>query len=622
MKKVIKGNLAGYFCQDCLEQISNVKVLFYLSERKNQDIAIRKGAFGLLSPDTVKDKRKRLVGEGVTDEKGNFTVELNKNYKKGDLEFDFECQTVPKLPHRVNKFPSRHFHAETFTPKWEHETNNQDIQLCTYSYVVVSKWWCLIRGEFFDAWVICGRLLNCKTGVPIKGAKVTAMDADLLTDDNLGSDVTDANGYFRIDYASIKFKQTFLSPWINLETDPGLPISFESGPDVYFKAELADVILVDEGKDDARKNVGYCLCATLCSEINVVDPNDPNFPSAWTGIGDTFSASFGTNPYDFDVNGFAGINKSVLYSVIRLTGQAALRSASNNPIEYRFKISNVTTPNGGVSPNDADFDKIIGVTPGLFAKSLVLKLTKKIIGPSNNEIFVYSDQSDFDSNGWFDANKAIDRALIDSGLTPSSLSLYNIIEEDTLISLDTRALTTATNVPDTIKPSESIGAGNIIPEEKFAIRFEIREVINKAANQFNTIPGSGKTLNAVVMNNNPIFMKLSIAELEASSLCSPISGTVHAKYTVYHPYLVSANLRLNNNSLTVNRYIDDGVLPAPPTSVTTSNELINASAKLNNPPNDMTKCTYSLKLRARSRLHNGDNGISTQGPVEQLFFYE
>ena len=622
MNNVIKGNLSGYLCDECLENISNVKIRFYTPTNNSIAVAThQKTAITLLTEKQIKAKERYLIGEGITDELGNYEIVLNENYKEGSIEFDFECSTVPKSLHDKNKFPSRQFYVTTFNPEWSFN-DNQDVQLASYSYVLSAKWWCFIRGTLFDAWVICGRLLNCKTGQPITGARITAMDADLITDDKLGSVVTNSTGHFRIDYTSTTFKQTFLSPWINVETDPGLPIRFQSGPDVYFKAELAGTMLVNETKQNARKNVGYCLCVNLCSEVNVVDPNDPTFPSAWTGIGDTFSASFGTNPYDFDVDGFAGSEKYALYSNIRLTGQAALKSAGGNPIEYRFVISDVTTPNGGPSPADSNFTKIIGVTPGLFVPGLILKLTKKIAGPSNNEIFVNSKQSDFDTDGWFDANKAIDRTLIEHGLTPADLSLYNIIEEDTLLTLNTNALTSAPNVSNTVLPGQNVPNADKIPVEKVAIRFEIREVINKATNQFAVVPGSGKTLNSVVMNNNSVYMKLSIAELEATTLCTPINGTVHAKYTVYHPYLTYTRLHLKNNSATVNRTINDGVLPLAPNFTPASDEVTNNNSQLNNPPNDMTRCTYTLKLTARSRLHNGDNAISTQGPVEQLFFYD
>src|SRR3954453_16010081 len=79
----------------------------------------------------------------------------------------------------------------------------------------------------FGAWVICGMVTDCKTGVAIAGVKVRAFDADWLQDDDLGSGTTDGAGKFRIDYLPIDFKQTPLSPLISFE--------LIGGPDIYFK---------------------------------------------------------------------------------------------------------------------------------------------------------------------------------------------------------------------------------------------------------------------------------------------------------------------------------------------------------------------------------------------------
>lgn len=620
MKNIFKGTLKGYLCEECSELLSKVEVLLYLPYREdvvNTAVANPKETFHLVTKDEAKKREKFLIAKATTDELGNFEFNIDEKYMNAAFDIDFVCGTVPpNFPKPKGGEPIQ-FHITTLLPEWR---SNPDLgyNFFNWEYPISAKWWCYIKGYYFDVWTICGQLLNCETQTPIPNAKVTAYDADFLTDDNLGTTTTDSNGHFKIYYNSAKFKQTFLSPWINLETDPGPGLTFQSGPDVYFKAELAGSTLINETKADARKNVPYCLCVTLCSKINVVDPGNPNFPSAWTGFGKLFSSSYGSGIHDFDVDGFAGPSKYVLSGTVALTGQAALKSAANRAIEYRFLISDVTTPNGGAAPAIGNFTKIIGVSPNLFVPSVILKLTRKVFSPSNNEIFVTSDQSDFDSQGWFDANKSIDRALINAGLTVADLNLYNIIEDDTLISLNTAALTTAPNVLNTAaNAGQPIPSGSKIPVEKFAIRFEIRESVTNAS-----ISGSGKTLNSVIMNNNPVFMKLAIQELETNGLCSPINGDLHAKYTVYHPYLASSSLHLNNNSLTVNRDINDGILPLAGNINIAINEKTNNSSKLNNPPADMTRCTYSLKLYARARLSDGDFYWSDSGPVEQIFFYE
>lgn len=622
MKYLFKGSLCGFLCDDCREPLAGMEVLIYLPWQKERvaetAVADVKDTFRLVSKEEAASRKDLLIAKAITDEQGNFEFEVDEKYSKTAFDIDFTCGTVPRVPPRPRKEPLQ-FHLTTIYPQWRNAaaTANESV-FFKWEYCLSAKWWCYIRGHYFDAWVICGHLRNCDTGKPIANASVTAWDADFLTDDNLGTAVTDANGHFRIDYTSIQFKQTFLSPWINVETDPGPGLTFQSGPDVYFKAVLGSVVLINETKRDARKNVGYCLCVNLCSKVHVGDPDD-TFPSAWTGIGQAFNITTGVGPSDFDVNGYAGgSSKYALFSHIRLTGQAAAQTAAGNPIEYRFLVSNVTTPNGGPAPAVANFTKIVGVTPGLFVPGKVAKLTKKVFPYPDYDVI--SDQSDFDADGWFDINHAINRTVTALG---EPLSNFWFIDEDTLITMNTTVLTTAPNVPaGAAAVGNPVPVANKIPIEKFAIRFEIREVVNKPLNQFNVITGSGKTLNSAVMNNNPVFMKLAITELEASGLCTPISGNVHAKYTVYHPHLASSSLHLNNNSYTVNKNVTDGFLTLSGNTNPAIDGGANNSLQLNANPNDLTRCTYALNLYARARLHNGDNAISDSGPVQQLFFYD
>ncbi len=619
MKYYFKGNLCGFLCEECREPLAGMEVLLYLPWQKESvaqtAVADVKDTFRLVSKEEAASRKELLIAKTKTDEFGNFQFELDEKYSKTVFDIDFVCGTVPRVPPKPRKEPLQ-FHLTTIYPQWRNVTEGENV-FYKWEYCLSAKWWCYIRGYYFDAWVICGHLRNCDTGTAIANASVTAWDADFLTDDNLGTTVTDANGHFRIDYTSIQFKQTFI-PWLHVETDPGPGLTFQSGPDVYFKAVLGSITLIDEKKADCRKNVGYCLCVNLCSKIHVGNPDD-SFPSAWTGIGGAFNITTGIGPKDFDANGYAGgSSKYALYSVINLTGQAAAKAVSGNPIEYRFLVSSVTTANGGPAPALANFTKIVGVTPGLFVAGSVAKLTKKVFPFPDYDVI--SDQSDFDADGWFDINNALSRTAT---LLGEPLSNFWFTDMDPLIAMDTRVLTTAADVPSAAASvGNPVPVGNKIPSEKFAIRFEIREVVNKPLNQFNVITGSGKTLNSAIMNNNSMFMKLSVAELEATGLCTPINGTVHAKYTVYHPHLASSSLHLNNNSFTVNKNVTDGFL----TLSANTNPLVdggaNSSLQLNANPNDLTRCTYALKLYARARLHNGESPISDSGPLEQLFFYD
>ena len=611
MSYLFKGNLRGQICEDCTESLSGIEVLLYTPWKRNNETEVEtngKDNFRIVSQEEARVREKLLVAKTTTDAHGNFSFEINEEYQRGAFDIDIICHTVPFAVKKPDSKQALQLHLTTIIP----------IQIEYWNFTIPHKIWCNIRGKYFDAWVICGHLRNCETNKPIVNASVTAWDADFLTDDNLGTATTDANGHFRIDYTSATFKKTFLSPWINAETDPGLPLRFQSGPDVYFKATLAGETLIDETKDDARKNVDYCLCVNLCSKINVIDVNE-TFDSSWTGFGDSFSASYGTGVQDFDAEGYAGAGKHVLYSVVALTGQAPLKAASGNRIKYRFLISDVTTPNNAASPADANFTKIIGVTPGLFAASQVLKLDKKVHTGTLDELPVFSDATDFDADGWFDATNAIERTLVNNGYAISDLSLFKIIDSDTLLSLNTTALTSQPNVPDA-PAGVPVSVANQIAIEKVAIRFQIGELMSNGT--INIQPSNGKTLNSVIMNNNPAYLKLAITELENSNLCTPINGAVHAKYTVYHPHLQSFKMTIRKNSSIIPDNITDGTfMPLTNNTDPTKTGHANSNLQIDNQV-ALVRCTYIVKLYAHTRLHNGRNQQGQFGPVEQLFFYD
>lgn len=617
MKYIIKGNLCGMLCEKSHEAIYPAEVLLYQSWQQDKvlenTVANTKDTFRFVEIDEAKKREKLLIARTKTDEQGYFELLVDEKFSKTAFDIDFVCGTVPRTPPKPPKKNPIQFHLSTFYPQWKVDRNEETF-LFRWDYCLPSRWWCYIRGHYFDAWVIIGILRNCETKKPIANATIKAYDADLFTDDYLGSATTDSNGYFRIDYTSAQFKVNFIP--LNVETDPG-SFTFSSGPDVYFKAEIGGTVLINETSANRRNNVGYCLCVDLCSKVNVGDTEDP-FPSAWTGIGNAFNVSFGGNPDDFDADGHAGSGKYALFGNIRLTGQAAAKTVAGNPVEYRFLVSDVTTPNGGGAPALSNFTKILGVTPGLFTPSVVAKLMEKV---SPFTVYnVVSNQSDFDAEGWFDVNSAIARTQTTFGL--GSINNYWLIDQDTLITMNTSVLKPHADLAQGLVPvGSAIANANKIPVEKVAIRFEIREVVNKPANLFNTIPGSGKTLNSAIINNNASYLSLAIQELQISGDCSPINGTIHAKYTVHHPHLQSVTINVHNNSWSVNKNLIDGFV----TLSSNLNDAINAgnnpSLQINGSPNDLVRCTYALTISVYRRLHNGDNQAGHE-QQQVLFFYD
>jgi hypothetical protein len=125
------------------------------------------------------------------------------------------------------KHATQFYAITTLQPEWQY-TRDQSMAIARFDYCLSEKVTCAIL-KYFDIWVIVGQVVNCQNPrLKAAGVKVTAMDADLISDDLLGSATTDANGKFKIYYRSADFKRTFLSPVINIETLGA------AGPDLYF----------------------------------------------------------------------------------------------------------------------------------------------------------------------------------------------------------------------------------------------------------------------------------------------------------------------------------------------------------------------------------------------------
>jgi hypothetical protein len=608
MKNYVKGNLRGFNCRECAENISGVIIRLYEPIRQGDSYIASE--LNLLTRQQVEAKSNRLIAEGRTDEIGNFSIEVSEKYLRSEFEIDFVCGSVPRGPLPPKKGPVSQFHVMNFQPKWE--SNNDNFSIAQIDLEIPFEKWCYIKGKIFDVWTICGKLVNCDTKNPLVGITVTAMDADLITDDVLGAGLTDSNGNFTIYYSSSDFRVNFIP--FNLETDLDFPF-LSSGPDVYFKGSIGTTEIFNETAKLRRKNVGYCLCVELCANSNVVVPGT-NLYSAWTRIGNAFKIPTGPILYDFDADGFAGIAKYGLFKTIRLAGQAPHLNSNGNHVQYRFLISDVTTPNGSPSPADANFNKIIGVTSGLLAETLVGELSKASF--PGGTLDVYSKPEDFDAEGWFDVNKSIQRSFTDAAIPPAEQSDWFFIDNDTLLALNTTALVAANPFTDVVA-GQAIPASDFFPIKKVAIRFEVRE-FNPITLATATLPGSGRTLNSAVINNDEVFAKYVVTELGIGG-CSPLSNDIHAAYSVHHPLLQSATLRIRNNSNTVNRLLTDTFLTVSGNTSLAVNNGNNTALKINKVPNDMPMCTYVLELNVQRRLHTGDVSSNAFDGTQQIFFF-
>ncbi|MFD0998233.1 hypothetical protein ACFQ21_02905 [Ohtaekwangia kribbensis] len=623
MNYIFKGRLCGFLCNDCSEPLANVKVRLYKPSRAETvtllAVADANQTFHQVTEEELKAKQKLLIAEVSTDASGSFTFQLSEKdkYSGEAFEIDFVCGNNFNKPIPPRKLEEFQFHITTIQPQWREKTSEQAIaSYFGWEYCIPSKWWCQIL-RLLDLWVICGRVLSQGTNQPIPGVRVEAFDVDLLQDDAIGSNVTDTSGHFRIYYTSAEFSKTIFS-WLNIE--------WPAGPDIYFKLydNATNTLLLEEdrsvGHRADRENRSNCFCVRLVIDFN----EPPSTVSAWTSIGN-FTIPDGSSLNDFDAIGFASPARYALTGVITLAGQVPRKNTSNNrPIEYRFKVSTVTADNGTPAVGEPNFNLIIGKTPDLFGGDCLLgKMIR--FSPTIRIVKVYAAATDFDAEGWLDVNKSILRTFTDDPtLNPADLNILNLwhwVDDDPLITLDTKILVPSVAMPP-VTAGNAVPIANRIQNKKIAIRFEVREVINKALNQFVYLPANGQTMNSITINNDASVVQLAINEQSGGGDCNLLGSNVHLSYTVHHADLQSASINVHSNDLAVNKYLSDGFITLSGNTNDAITHHNNNSLLVNNTPvNDLKKCSYLVTLSVQRRLHTG-YGIVGPEIVQKTFCYQ
>ncbi|MCP3960607.1 MAG: hypothetical protein GY719_22415 [bacterium] len=619
----IQGYLYGLICgkHGIMDRVGRARIYAVASEREVTGEAIAtadnaqaaKPGLKRLNEDELQAKLdgERLVLEGETREDGWFCLR-NPDYQGGPVDVYVVIDRVPLPEHEPawKKLPGRRvFFLGTFLPVASEEG-------FVLKLVIPQYLWCRLK-RAADAWTIAGKVTACANpSVAIGDVTVTAFDVDWVEHDTLGSDKTSASGIYRIDYPGDAYRQ---APFIDIE--------LFGGPDVYFKIEDDDSnVLLDEpssaGRAAGRADRGVCACIDLCVDVQV-EEDGPVVPSIWTGIGTDFTIPDGGSLNDFDDDGYADTPKYALWRTIRMTGSAALETVAGNPIEYRFLVSDTTAANSDPPVAAANFTRVVGKAPdeNLFASIKVCQMVRfspfKIVD-------VKAKLGDLDPDGWLDVNKSIERTFIeDSTLSPLDIPDFVFVDTDGLMSINTRNLTTEPNVPLAgLDPGDAVPAGDRIGVEKFAIRFEVREVIDKATNTFGPMLGDGTTVNALVMNNNPRVGLLAMKEHLETTSCSPLTGSIHVAYTVHHPHLRDVSIRVKSNDGVYNVNLSDPPLPLSGNTSAAITHLHNAALAVpNSGSNVLHKCTYLVTLRTWLRLHTGDNVMDDQH-VHTTFYYE
>jgi hypothetical protein len=607
MKAYIQGNLRGYLCEECFEYLGNMKVLLYLPvETSNITAAAVSSSKETFRPVSEKDAKARkglLVASAVTNETGDFSLEVPEKYMEQAFDIDFVCGTVPPKP-KPPRGKDFQFHITTIYPKWRKD--REGIIIYNWNYSIVSKWWCFIRGYYFDAWVICGRLADCKTGAPLPGVTVKAMDADLITDDLLGTDITDISGHFRIDYSSADFKKTFLSPLINIETDLSFPF-FSSGPDVYFQLEIGGTPIAFETSADRRKNVGYCLCVRLC--VSDLEIGDLPIPASFTRIGR--SARFKIVDEINPLTGKSmrlGFDNYAFFSSIILVGSLS-KKLNNQPMEYMFEYQEVAAPGNPLLPGGWN-----AVTPVMIPKTVIGYLWT-LTGDPMNPVAT----EDYFING----NPVIEKTVNFNGnwiQMPQEPNFAPHIDTD-ILTLNTEALMPVVNInmnTMTIGNATVPGVHAHVTNRYFAIRMKQRQWGNAATEvlagtsrpiavfnaRYDKVPKHGSWIPGKV-DDQMAVCSLDIEEIIlGSGGCGKITNTLTVKINARNENLGGAGLTLTGPAKPGQSFSFPALATATPEMFSSS---INPVIVPINSVNELLPCAYTVTLSVSVLLTTGDN---------------
>ncbi len=628
MGYVFKGRLCGYICPECPEPLSNVKIRLYRSRNGQKISALAsaqpKETFGILDREQVEEKSQYLIAEVAADDNGRFLAEFGdmQDYKGEPFEIDVYLETVPR--YKGKPASPLQFTVTMLQPRWR---ETEDGFVASWEYCLPCRMWCAIRARF-GAWVICGSVVVCNKKVPVAGVRVRAFDVDLIQDDPLGEAITDASGRFRIDYTTSDFRQTPLSPFVNIE--------WVEGPDVYFRVETpTGSPLLEEprmqGRTPGRENVGPCFCVRLCLDEIPTHPEPQTIP-LFTHVG---QYKVDSNPAlsDFASDGTTKTGGYAFTETIPLIGLLPDGTASD-PVEYRFRYA----MHPALAPVENADGNVIGRTvigqleyfawnsilsawvvksadywvnhPGAPVVSIPQPAGPALSVPVNKPIA---------PDGWI-------RVPTENELFPGGKGRF--VPTGRLANMDTEKLTnesfnlTVSVPPLPLKAGDTVPAAQRSESPKFRIFFEARKVAT-------AVPVNSNQLDVIAMSNTSYtyvrhpgwaggtvtttaVVSLEIAEMTApgSSGCDTLSEELHALFTVYHPYLAEAKVYFEGNP----------PLPAPHIAAITGGEALAGAPGVLFDISLLDPCAYILWLRATLNLTRGWGRIAIPWIWDKIAF--
>lgn len=634
MNYTIKGRLHAVICDEKeLVVASTVVRLYALNEEVNAATAMTaaqsKEVAQVFEEKEIKKRKNRLLAETVTDEKGNYEFAFDCNdesYSGGAVGVSVYYKEVPNYGQNNTDLPRRFQPFEVlldvFQPKWREDENGL---VATWNYQILRRIWCYILMRL-DIWVICGTLLNCESQLPIKGIEVIAMDDDFITDDRLGSAITNDKGEFCIFYRSLDFKKTFLSPFINVETSN--PFSFDNGPDVYFKYAIGGSEFFSESPSEAqninRKNVDNCLCVTLCLDK---EGQTPGIPVAFYEIGyaRNYHPILNIDPATGKTVGMVNPShdNQAFFSTIELRGSLN-QEFNGQPTEYKFQYVNVANSSitiGSIAETDWN-----DVLPEDISKT---KIAARIFdGVLNKEHSYYIKGSGLtDSDGRIEFDVPFDGNWIQvpqfvPGPTEFALNFTNA-----LIKLKSGNLKVkATGLPNAkivdksaLTPGDS--SGPLEENNYFILRMLKREQgddstiavagFSRALAIFNTRYGDVEQGGSWFPAGKSTEFGIACLDLQelASGGCSKITDSLTVDYTAANPNLGKVSIKLNGPGGTV----DFGAIP-----YSTPNEEAHGTISYPGVVSDLPNCAFEVRIDADLNLTNGET--QHQGVWDRVLF--
>jgi hypothetical protein len=611
MGYVIRGRLCGYLCDECQEPLRGTTVRFYAAEGPDviqRAVAGAKDTLAFVDAGGVDAKAGRLIAEATVGDDGSYTAVLaDKAYEGGPLDVDLYCGTVPGLKPRRKPAPPVQLHVTTVQPQWR-ESQEQD-RLASFDYCVPVRVWCQVRARF-GAWAVCGKVTVCESGASVSGVTVKAFDADWSQDDALGSDVTDAAGHFRIDYAEEDFARTPFS-FISLELFPG--------PDLYFRVETAagSPLLVEpssKGRTPGRENVGHCTCVDLCLDGNVVVAPTPDIPM-FTKVG-----QYRIDPADgeFTATGTTTVGDLAFTDDVPLVG--ILPAVwSPDAVEYRFLVAPL--PGGAAAEVTATKMQPTAIGELEFFKwnsTLSTWVTDSVDFWANRPGATVSIPQDVGPDLPVDVNTPVQpggwiKAPRTNDLVPGGEGRF--IPNGQLALLRTTEYTNEafdlTGLP--LGAGDPVPAGQRSAAPTFAVAFEARKVVGHAGVGTNALPVIafsnmtdtyvrhsywGTPADPVTLAPVPVTTKgvgsLGVGELVAGG-CAEIGDEIHVLFTTYHPYAGQTQVWLEGNP----------ILPPTVFPVSVAGECVSPPGGQVVDTTLLAKCAYILWLRMDLRLTRG-----------------